>query len=124
MVYRTLPLTLNPIDMPPTGLAEQCTDSSAPAASESLASHAVAAADDDSATWLVFFSPSGVAAATEAFSAARVLACHRAAIGPTTAAALADAQMHAHAVAERPAPDALRAAIERAITASGGATAI
>jgi hypothetical protein len=115
-VYRTLPLTLNSIEVPHSGTAEQCPELSVPAASESLAPDAIA--DDGSATWLAFFSPSGVAAATEAFGAGRLLTCQRAAIGPTTAAALAAAHMHAHAVAERPAPDALRAAIERAIAAS------
>ncbi len=115
-MYRTLPLTLDCIDPPQTGSTEPFAASHSPTPEAPAATPAhSAAATDCSSTWLAFFSPSGVAAATESFGAARLLACQRAAIGPTTAAALADAQMHAHAVAQRPAPDALRAAIERAI---------
>jgi hypothetical protein len=121
-VYRTLPLTLDCTDPPHTSSTEPITasHSSTPDAPATEPAHAAAAADCSS-TWLAFFSPSGVAAATESFGAARLLACQRAAIGPTTAAALADAQMHAHAVAQRPAPDALRAAIEGAIEAAAAA---
>jgi uroporphyrinogen-III synthase len=120
-VYRTLPLTLDCTDPPQTGSTEpfSASHSSTPEAP----AHSAAAADCIS-TWLAFFSPSGVAAATESFGAARLLACQRAAIGPTTAAALAEAQMHAHAVAQRPAPDALREAIERAIGEAAAAAKV
>lgn len=69
----------------------------------------------EGARWLVFFSPSGIEAvqSAESVDASRY---RRAAIGPTTADALAQAGLPADAVAERPAPEPLVDAIVKRST--------
>jgi uroporphyrinogen-III synthase len=64
------------------------------------------------AAWLAFFSPSGVQA-VQAAAGVALGAYRRAAIGPTTAQALADAGHPAHAVADAPTPDALASSVAR-----------
>ncbi|RMH67105.1 MAG: uroporphyrinogen-III synthase, partial [Bacteroidetes bacterium] len=62
--------------------------------------------------WLVFFSPSGVEAVHP--GEVRASGWRVAAIGPTTASALAEAGIRASAVAAEPTPEALLAALQAA----------
>lgn len=76
----------------------------------------------DGATWLVFFSPSGIEGVrkSDGVDASRY---RRAAIGTTTAAALSRAGLPAEAVADRPAPEPLVRAITEASAPTSGGTA-
>lgn len=65
-----------------------------------------------SPVWVVWFSPSGVEAVEEE-GGFDPRAVRRAAIGPTTAARLADAGWPAHAVADAPTPEGLVKALAR-----------
>lgn len=66
--------------------------------------------------WLVFFSPSGIEAIQQS-PGVDPGAFRVAAIGPTTASALRENGFEVEAVAETPSPDALSAAIARAVDA-------
>lgn len=58
-------------------------------------------------TWLSFFSPSGLEAALQAETDGTLEDYHCAAIGPTTAGALEDAELEVEAVAQSPTPEGL-----------------
>ena len=66
--------------------------------------------------WLVFFSPSGIEAVRASGYDLSAYTC--AAIGPTTAGALRDQGANVRAVAETPTPEALTAALRRALASS------